>query len=145
MWILFRHTTHVNNDDRQCSSNSLCSLSTSKSSQPRINLLSHCKSTVLFFTAINEVKGKIGEFSKAGSILDSASQSNFISSKCANRLGLSIHNFSGLTQKDFFSSARCNLLGKTFRQRLSRGQFRLNSQFRLHSQFQDLIQFAFFL
>ncbi|XP_074040345.1 uncharacterized protein [Leptinotarsa decemlineata] len=95
------------NNDQPCTSNDVCLSDNPDYSQPRVNLLSHCNSTVLLSTAIIEVKGKHGKFHKVKAVLDSGSQSNCISSKCAHRLGLSLEkisaSISGIAQKDSFS------------------------------------------
>lgn len=54
----------------------------------RTALVSNTSKTVLLSTAVVEVKDSWGSYQQVRILLDSGSQSNFISSKCCKRLGL---------------------------------------------------------
>lgn len=106
------HTNHnVQNNKASSTPNNITEASPLNAPNKTSSLISNLPSTTLLSTAIVEVKDACGNFKPMRALLDSASQSNFITSKCFHKLSLTPYSLSinicGIAQTNSRSTGGC--------------------------------------
>lgn len=126
-----------------CSSNTVCSLATSKSSQHCVNLLSHINSTLLLSTAIvSKLKEEMANSTKLELFL--TWQVNLILFPLKASSEYFRLNFWHYSERFMFST-RCNLLGNTCQYDFHRVQCTLHSHSKVLFQFTGKDSFFLYL